>query len=273
MGSRSEGGRYDGIPRIIEGVLLSYLPTTFEGSISAILDENPAATCSRDLPIRPVRDFPIWEFDRHFYTLCILPHPTIERVLEMGPRQSPSVVELFTAATATYYGLRQAFLSPAPSNTIGAERFDITPVDLLGALRTMHSSFAGLVDLTVLPSVSYIALLAWRRGVLVVAPRFSWPSGANATFPPAWGSSYNHRRHVPRDLSFGDCRGSSLHIESFSSWLANRALVLAGPSSPLSAHTADCFPRPLRYDGPLSALLRSNGFAPPDIIIGIPPLW
>ena len=227
---------------IQSGVYYSYLTTTLEENISDLLEEFPTATRPQDLPRGRVRSTLQVEFQRHFHTPCILSPPTIARVLAMGQRRDPSPVELFMATAAVYYGTQQACRAAAPNLTNWTQQFDISPRELVHVLMTMHWSAAGMYEDRCLPTVSFIARVALRRGLIIRAPRSSWPSGPPETqTAPAWSVAYNLRRHVPRDSLMDSFRTNPSHLESFSLWLVNRPLVLAGPFASHSSTFADIF--------------------------------
>ena len=91
------------------------------------------------------------------------------------------------AKAAAYYGGRQACLLSDKTHVIWAGRSDIPPIEVVGILMTTHWSCVGQYDAAALPPVSYIALIALRRGMLNEAPRATWPRGRRLDRRPLLG--------------------------------------------------------------------------------------
>ena len=224
---------------IQQGVFRSYLTNVADGEIFRLLEENPQANGPEYIPRDRFQRMLERAMGKHFYTPCTISLPTIARISILRNRKPPSVVEPFIATAVLYDGAQAACARVASSNQFWTDCYPVEPRVLAEILLTTHWCCCGMVGAVVLPAVSYIARVAVARGVRVSMPSDP-PPGGLAPFGPSWSVFISARRHVRPNALRSDYREHASCLQSFSSWIVERPLVLTGPRCRFASSVIYC---------------------------------
>ena len=227
---------------IEEGVFRSYLPVQPEEDMLHFLDQYPDALTPDDLPDGTQKRRIQRIFDDHIFIGDNSPGPTVERILSLGTKTPPSLVELSIATAVLYHGVRHKCVLSAHDSQHWTDSYELDPREVANALLLLDWTCAGFVDNTTLPAVKYIARLSTSLGLKLVLPRETWLQ-EDLLFRPAihWAAFLPFRTHIPPADLFWDLRTYAGNLESLSFWMLDRPLSFVGPGTRLLTTVLDCF--------------------------------
>ena len=232
MSSRTPSYQEEHLWTIIQhGVFRSYLPNLFEEEVSAFLNTHPQASTPGDLPPGRWTRMILREFDRHCYTEITMGAPQVERTNLTRRDHPPSVAELFIATAVAYFGTERECVRAAALPYSGNDCYPPLPAELARTLLDMNWTCTGLLEDSVLPTLSLIARASRLAGLQLLLPRQTW-SGAPDPFLPFlhWGAHLPTRNHIPDSSYFDDFRCFPGNLASLSCWLLARWVRFSGPS-------------------------------------------
>ena len=226
---------------IEEGIFRSYLSSDIEEAVCSYLDQYASVTLFEDLPPGPVSRHIQQIFEEHIFIQDPSGGPSVEQVLNMGTKTPPSVVEISIAAAVLYHGVR-AKCALAAQRSTWTDCYEISPMEVVGALLSLDWTCAGCFDNSVLSAVRYVARIAVFPGMKLVLPRSTWLQRNSLLFPALhWAAFLPSRTHIPAVALLSDLRSHASNLESLSAWFLQRPLTFVGPSCSLVTTVHDCF--------------------------------
>ena len=205
-------------------------------------DQYPGELTPDDLPEgahkRRIRQI----FDERIFTGGNFPGPTVERILSLGARTPPSLVELSISTAAIYRGVRQKCVLSAQNSQHLADSYELDPREVANPLVHIDWTCAGFLDNTTFPAISFVARLSTSLGPKLVTPREIWLQ-EDPYFRPVlyWDAFLPVRTHIPASDLIWDLRTYASNPESLSFWILGRPMALVGPGARLATAVLDCF--------------------------------
>ena len=159
---------------IEEGVFRIYLPTLIDEAMCEFLDQNADVVSVEDLPQGRIKRHIQQIFEEHIFIADPSRGLTVERVLTLGAKTPPSVVEISIASAVLYHATRTKCALAAQYSRDWADCYELTPNEVTNTLLSMDWTCAGQLGPDVFSAVKFIAKLSVSLGPKLILPRSTW---------------------------------------------------------------------------------------------------